>query len=318
MNTTQPILQLRDIHRSFGGLEVLRGLNLQVHRGEIHGFLGRNGAGKSTAIRILLGITQADKGDVEIFGKPLSTSLIEARRRIGYVAQTQHFYRWMTPTSLGRFVRGFYPGWDKDTYLHLLREFQLPPDRKVGNFSGGMKAKLALSIALSTRPELLVLDEPTAGMDAVARREFLTLVKRQVANSGATVFFSTHHIDDIEAAAQTITITDAGKTLYSGSLASYLDCVIGFTAHIEDAIDEPLPLDAQFLSHAELLGVNEHQETRTVIYRFDDPATAQQFSRSASTLPVAAGWAVQTVSLEDIFVALVTTPTVEDFSDVIA
>jgi len=171
------VLGLSSLTKRFGSLQVLDGLTLSVRRGEVFGFLGRNGAGKSTAIRMIMGITKSDAGAIEIFGQPLHTNLIGTRQRIGYVAQDQNMYPWMTPKAISRFVRGFYPQWDESRYRHLLGDFGLPPKRRIGTFSGGMKAKLALTLALATRPELLILDEPTAGMDPVARREFLDLVR---------------------------------------------------------------------------------------------------------------------------------------------
>jgi ABC-2 type transport system ATP-binding protein len=161
VNTADPVLQLTDVHKSFGSLKVLDGLNIAVYPGEVFGFLGRNGAGKSTAIRLLMGITQCDVGRVDVFGQPLKDDLIGIRQKIGYVAQDQNMYPWMTPGVLSKFVKSFYPAWDEKRYQQLIKDFELPPKRRIGTFSGGMKAKLALTLALATRPQLLILDEPT-------------------------------------------------------------------------------------------------------------------------------------------------------------
>jgi len=161
------VLSMQSVSKSYGSLKVLDELSLSVRRGEVFGFLGRNGAGKSTAIRMVMGITRADAGLIEVFGRSLHNGLVDTRQRIGYVAQDQNMYPWMTPNVISRFVRGFYPLWDDARYRQLLADFDLPPKRRIGAFSGGMKAKLALTLALATRPELLILDEPTAGMDPV-------------------------------------------------------------------------------------------------------------------------------------------------------
>jgi ABC-2 type transport system ATP-binding protein len=210
------VIDVRGLAKRYGPVEALAGLDLSVGAGEVYGFLGRNGAGKSTTIRILMGITKPSGGDVRLFGEPTSHR-IDYRQRIGYVAQEQNFYGWMTPTSLGRFVRGFYPTWNDARYAELIRGLDLPARRKIRTFSGGMKVKLALAAALAHDPELLVLDEPTAGLDPVARREFLEMVRDQAERSGRTTFFSTHLIDEIELAAHRLAIVDEGRTRYEGT-----------------------------------------------------------------------------------------------------
>ncbi len=178
------MIRLRGLVKRYGAVEALRGLDLDVRPGQVYGFLGRNGAGKSTALRIIMGITLPTAGDVQIFGRSLRGEDPGVRRRIGYVAQEQSFYGWMTPLGLGRFVAGFYPSWQDAEYRRLLALLEIPADRRIQTFSGGTHAKLALAVALAHRPELLVLDEPTAGMDAVARREFLELVRLQAQRTG--------------------------------------------------------------------------------------------------------------------------------------
>ncbi len=220
MTDNQPVLALAGIHKRYGTTVVLNGLSLQVNPGEVYGFLGRNGAGKSTAIKIILGIIKQFDGEVNLFGQRSERRQIKARQRVGYVAQEQHFYPWMTPAYLGKFLSGFYPQWDKAYYQTLLMRFELPLKQRIAGFSGGMKAKLALSAALATRPSLLLLDEPTAGMDPVARREFITLVREQVESLGTTTFFSTHLMDEVEEVATRVGIIEKGKAVFEGDLAA--------------------------------------------------------------------------------------------------
>jgi ABC-2 type transport system ATP-binding protein len=210
------IVDLRGLRKRYGAVEALRGLDLQVAPGQVYGFLGRNGAGKSTALRIIMGITRPSGGEVVLFGRPQRGEDPLVRRRIGYVAQEQAFYPWMTPVSLGRFVSGFYPGWDDAEYRRLLGLLEIPAGQRIQTFSGGTHAKLALAVALAHRPELLVLDEPTAGMDAVARREFLELVRLQAQRTGRATLFSSHLIDEVELAADTVGIIDGGRMLWQG------------------------------------------------------------------------------------------------------
>src|SRR5215831_12121795 len=160
-----PVISLRGLVKHYGSVEALRGLDLSVERGQVYGFLGRNGAGKSTTLRIIMGVTLPTGGAVELFGQRARGEHPAVRRRIGYVAQEQAFYGWMTPAALGRFVAGFYPTWDEGEFRRLLGLLDVPAERRIQTLSGGMQPKLALALALAHRPELLILDEPTAGMD---------------------------------------------------------------------------------------------------------------------------------------------------------
>lgn len=211
-----PILEVRGLEKRYGRVEALSGLDLTVQPGEVYGFLGRNGAGKSTTIRILMGITERTAGTLRLFGEAPTGNVVRARRKIGYVAQEQSFYGWMTPKHLASFVRAFFPTWDDAEFERLVRRLELPTDRKIGTFSGGMRVKVALAIALAHRPPLLLLDEPTAGLDPVARREFLEIVRDESKNGGRTTFFSSHLVDEVELVAHRVGIVDAGRMRFEG------------------------------------------------------------------------------------------------------
>lgn len=293
-----PVLKLRDIHKSFGSVKVLDGLSLAVYPGEVFGFLGRNGAGKSTVIRLLMGITQCDSGSIDVFGQSLKDDLIGIRQKIGYVAQDQNMYPWMTPKVLSKFVKGFYPAWDEKRYQQLIGDFELPAKRRIGTFSGGMKSKLALTLALATRPQLLILDEPTAGMDPVARREFLDLVREQSINDGATTFFSTHLIDEIEAIADRIGIVESGRTIYDGALEPLRESVSCWSIAKEHF--EPGDLPGEFARNSLRILKQEERQGRWVI--------TLQFSHEAppmNDMTVNDGWRNEPMSLEDVFIAVV-------------
>lgn len=299
-------LELKNIHKDYGFVEVLKGLNMTVQSGEVYGFLGRNGAGKSTAIRIMLGITRADRGDVSLFGDSAGSS-IKARQRIGYVAQEQNFYRWMSPKSIGRFVRGFYPRWSDARYEDLCRRFSIPYQRKIGTFSGGMKAKLALSMAIACSPELLILDEPTAGMDPIARREFLDLVREQAIQEGATVLFSTHLIDDIESVADRICIVDDGISHYEGALGPLASSIRMFVA--DSDVKLPLPFEENggsryHLIRRSIIQSNHREDRQAIVLRADDYQSA--FSQQQLAFLRSHGWVEQKMSLEDVFISTVT------------
>ncbi len=298
-----PVIDFDEVAKRFGRLPVLNGLCLQVQAGEVFGFLGRNGAGKSTAIRCLMGITTADSGEVRLFGETVSPRAVALRRRVGYVAQEQHMYPWMSPRTLGRFVRGFYPTWNEARWRELITRFDLPIKRRLGTFSGGMKAKLALAVALSTRPELLVLDEPTAGMDPVARREFLDLVRGETEREGVTTFFSTHLIDEIEAVADRIAIVEGGRSIYEGALAPLASRTVGYSIAVED--DVPGSLPGPFAAERlRLLDEGVRGGRRHLVMMLAEEEMPGPTGASYSPV-LNPGWRPERLSLEDVFVALV-------------
>lgn len=206
------------MHKSYGSVPALRGLDLRLERGQVYGFLGRNGAGKSTALRIVMGITRQEAGTVALFGSPVTPGDVKPRQRIGYVAQEQHFYDWMTPEALGQFVGAFYPSWDAGHYAELLRRLEVPA-RKIRTMSGGTKVKQALALALAHRPELLVLDEPTTGLDAVVRREFVEILRELAVRGEHATLFSSHLIDEVELVATVVGVVEQGRMRYQGSLS---------------------------------------------------------------------------------------------------
>src|SRR5215510_1609343 len=189
-------IRLTDLSVRYGRVRALDGLSLAVASGEIYGILGRNGAGKTTTLRVLMGIVGADGGTIELNGQPMKRVSVATKRRIGYVSQEQTYYPWMTPAQLGRFVAAFYPTWDRDEYARLLRVLDVPPDRRSIELSGGTRTKLGLALALAPRPPLLLLDEPTTGLDPVARREFNELVAPMVGGRGSTVFLSSPSVQE--------------------------------------------------------------------------------------------------------------------------
>ncbi len=212
------ILRVRDLRRSYGNFVAVDGLNLQVNEGEIYGFLGVNGAGKTTTIRMLMGIITPESGTIELMGETTRRTTLKQKQKIGYVSQEQVFYPWMTGQMLGKFVGGLYPKWDKQEFERLLKVLEVPADRKTSQLSGGMRVKLALALALAPRPSLLILDEPTAGMDPVARREFLDIIEHQAREYGRTTFFSTHLLNEVERAADKVGIIHQGKQRFEGDL----------------------------------------------------------------------------------------------------
>lgn len=289
------VLEARHLKKHYGRMTALTDLSLSVGPGEIYGFLGRNGAGKSTAMRIIMGITRASGGEVHLFGERASRAeQVRLRRQIGYVAQDQTFYSWMTPKTLGRFLRGFYKTWDDAEYERLLRLLELPGGRRIGGFSGGMKMKLALALSLAHHPKLLLLDEPTAGLDPVSRREFLELLRDRTSSEGCTTVFSTHLIDEVEIIAERVGIVHDGRALYEGSVAALRNNV-RLLEHPHPGT--PLPAALQAVPGLSLLRHRSTETTTRALLWCEDGAAVGQ-------LP-APEWNVTALPLEELFIELV-------------
>jgi ABC-2 type transport system ATP-binding protein len=204
-------VRLGSIRRWFGRVKALDGLSLCARRGEVYGLLGRNGAGKTTTLRVLMGIVRASEGQIEVLGQRVRRVTLPLKRQIGYVSQEQNFYPWMTARQLGRFVSAFYPSWDAAEFASLLERLDVPPERRAADLSGGTRAKLGLALALAPRPPLLLLDEPTTGLDPVARREFNDLLASTVRERGVTALFSSHLVDEVQGIAARVGIVQAGR-----------------------------------------------------------------------------------------------------------
>ncbi|MBJ6762210.1 ABC transporter ATP-binding protein [Myxococcaceae bacterium JPH2] len=212
------VLRTFGLVRAFDAVRAVNGVDLELRRGEVYGFLGRNGAGKTTTLRMLMGILRPDAGEIELMGERVRRVRAAQKRRLGYVSQEQVFYPWMSAKQLGEFVAGFYSDWDAAHFTRLLRVLDVPVDRKSAQLSGGTRMKLGLALALAHRPPLLILDEPTAGLDPVARREFLDILREQVRSEGQTALFSSHLVGEVEEVAHRIGILHEGRLRYQGSL----------------------------------------------------------------------------------------------------
>jgi len=213
------VIQTHQLTKRFGQFAAVDALDLAVRADHITGFLGRNGAGKSTTIKMLLSITHPTSGTGTLLGKRIDDPMEnrEARRNVAYVGEDKQLYAYMTVEELIRFTRSFYADWRPEVATRLLSEYQLPPQQKVRALSKGMRTKLALLLALARKPQLLILDEPSEGLDPVAIEELLqTLVG--AASEGTTIFFSSHQIAEVERIADRVCILDHGTLVEEFSL----------------------------------------------------------------------------------------------------
>jgi ABC-2 type transport system ATP-binding protein len=191
---------------------VVNCLNLRVQAGGVYGLLGRNGAGKSTTIRMLLGMAKPTYGRAELLGHDVATLPPEVRGRIAYLAEGHPLYGWMTVGQAIRFIRAFHAErWNQHLLEQVLEHFELPLGKKIRRLSNGQRAHVALALAIAPDPDLLILDDPTLGLDTVARREFLVSLIHVIQREGRTILFSSHILSDVERVADRIGILVDGE-----------------------------------------------------------------------------------------------------------
>ena len=214
------VIDVRGLRKSYGAVEALRGLSLDVPAGSICGLLGRNGSGKTTTIKILLGMARATAGAARAFGLDAGDprASVEIRRRTGFVGEDKELYEYMTVDEIVRFTAAFYPRWRRDLERKYIRLFELPEPRRIKALSRGARTKLALLLALCRGAELLVLDEPTSGLDPAAAEQVLQALVAHAAAAELTVFFSSHQIAEVDQIADRVAIVDAGRTRLSSGL----------------------------------------------------------------------------------------------------
>lgn len=204
----QTVIQTRGLTRYFGGKAAVEDLNLQVPRGCVFAFLGRNGSGKTTTIRMLLGLLAPTRGDATILGHDVRSLTPALRARIGYLTEEHQLYSWMSVKECGEFQSRFYPRWNEQTFRGVTGHFALKPEAKVKDLSRGERAGLCLGLTLAPDPELLILDDPALGLDPVARRSLVESMIFLTRRSDRTIFFSSHDLADVERVADVVAVLD--------------------------------------------------------------------------------------------------------------
>lgn len=204
-------IETQNLVKAYGSHKAVRGLNLTVPTGSVCAFLGQNGAGKSSTLRMLMGMVRPTSGTGQIFGLRIDDERdsIRIRERVAFVAEDKRLYDYMTVGQIIRFTRSFFPNWRHDLERRLLKQFELPPDRRIRKLSKGMRTKLALLLGFARGSDLLILDEPTEGLDPVSIEEVLQTIVSMVTD-GMSVFFSSHQISEVEQIAEHVLIIDRG------------------------------------------------------------------------------------------------------------
>jgi ABC-2 type transport system ATP-binding protein len=237
----ESVVHVSQLTRRFGGKTALDSVNLSLPRGGVYGLVGANGAGKTTLIKHLLGLLRAETGTVRVLGHDPVADPAAVLSRIGYLSEENDLPGWMRVDELIRYSRAFYPGWD-DRYVEGLRgTFGLDNAALIRTLSKGQKARAGLLIALAYRPELLVLDEPSSGLDPIVRRDIVGAIMRTIADEGRTVLFSSHLLDEVEQVADHVTMISGGRIVLSGTLAELK------AAHRSG--DRPPSLEEIFVAH---------------------------------------------------------------------
>jgi len=237
---TESAIEIRGVTKSFKNKTVLDGVDLTVRKGEIYAFLGRNGAGKTTTIEMLLGLLDRDDGDIQVLGLDPKKQAIEIRRRVGYMAEDQTMYGWMTVSEICSFLEPFYPTWNRDLVRKYEVQFDLDPNQQIKNLSKGQNARLALLLALAHEPELVILDDPTLGLDPIMRKELMRDVIDHLQGAGVTVFFSSHLLYEIEPIADRVAILDRGVIVREEETDSLREDVKRFILSDSDFVSLPV------------------------------------------------------------------------------
>jgi len=215
---SESVINVSELSRCFGPKTALDSVSVSMPRGAVYGLVGANGAGKTTLIKHILGLLRAESGSVRVFGLDPVADPVAVLSRIGYLSEENDIPGWMSVDELIRYSRAFYPAWDDEYAEELRHSFALDPAAKIKTLSKGQKARMGLLIALAYRPDLLVLDEPSSGLDPIVRRDILGAVIRTIADEGRTVLFSSHLLGEVEQVADHVTMINEGKIVLSGSL----------------------------------------------------------------------------------------------------
>ena len=278
------MIQMQNVTKTFGAFTALDGLTLTVPKGAVYGLVGPNGAGKSTAIRHMTGVYRPDRGSVTIDGEGIYENTA-VKGRLGYIPDDIFYFSTSDLEDMKRFYRGLYPQFDEKLFEKLKEVFQLPDKTPIRRYSKGMQKQAAFHLALCTRPEVLILDEPVDGLDPVMRRQVMSLILADVAEHGTTVLISSHNLRELEDVCDHVGIMDKGKMLMEKSLAD----MQGATHKLQLVGEVPYGLD--------ILNESSSGRLKTLIVRGDPREVS---AKVAATNP--AYFDILPLSLEEIFI----------------
>jgi len=288
------VVETHGLVKRFGRTPVLEGLDLQVPAGSIFALVGSNGVGKSTTLKTLLGVYQANAGTARILGKDSRRLQPEDLAQIGFVSESSRLPAWMTVAQFLAYLKPMYPTWDEAAAASLVRQFDLPQDRALKHLSRGMRMKAALIGALAYRPKLLILDEPFSGLDAVVRDDLIQGVLDRAEET--SILISSHDLAEIESFASHVGYLESGRLQFSEEMAS----LTARFREVEVSVDSPPNLPAAWPA-TWLRPETASAVVRFVESRYDDEQTAKEVRR---VFPDCRRIEIHAMALRSIFVAL--------------
>lgn len=289
-----PAIYTEQLTRRFGRITAVDRVNLVVPEGAIYALVGQNGAGKTTTIKVLMNLIPATQGSAAILGTDSGEIRGSSFAQIGYVSENQEILEWMKVGSLFEYLRDFYPAWDRGLEQSLVKQFNLPLDRRVKTLSRGMKMKLALASALAFHPRLIVLDEPFGGLDPLVRDQLIESLLERAAES--TVFISSHDLAEIESFSSHIGYLESGRLLFSEEMSSLATRFREVEVITDPALPIPSPLPASWLNPK-----SSGALIRFIDCHFDEQKTRADIQR---LLPAATDVQFRALSLRAIFLAM--------------
>jgi len=273
----------------------LNDVNLDLPTGSVTGFIGANGAGKSTTIRILMGLVHHDRGTVTVLGQPMPAGQAAAKSNLGFVSEDMRLYKAATLAWHMEFVQSVFPSWDQTYAESLMTRFDLKAAHPIKGLSHGQRVKAALLLALARRPKLLILDEPTTGLDPVARHEVLAALMEALADESRTILFSSQNTLDVEQISDQIAFIDGGRIVASGDKERFLDQWRRFRLDVPQGTTLPV-LPGTMASAAQPHGAR----LQVVVTSRFEPSMAAGYKAAGITVQ-----AIEPLTLEEIFVTTV-------------
>ncbi len=286
------VLETRGLTKYYGSVFAVDHIDLKIPRGCICGFVGRNAAGKTTAIKLMLGLLNPTAGTSKLLGCDSAALTPAIRQRIGYVTEGHRLFGWMNIVELERFQRTFFPGqWDGKFFAEMIEYFGLSKKQKIKHLSNGQRAQVSLALALSPNPELLIMDDPTLGLDAAIRRQFLSGMIEIIMREGRTILFSSHILGDVERVADRIVVIDKGVIRADCKLEQFRTAVKKVILAFEDSA--PLQVDIDGLLHCR----RSEKELAMILVGINDDKIAE-LAKSAG----AEKYHIANMNLEDQFI----------------
>lgn len=287
------VIDIKNLCRSFAEKEVLRDVSLAVPEGGVFGLIGSNGAGKTTLIKHILGSHYAQSGSVSVFGFDPVLEPVQVLSKIGYMSEDRDVPSWMRVQEIIDFTKSFYTKWDSSYAEDLLHLFELNPKQRIRTLSRGQTARICLLLALAHRPQLLILDEPSSGLDPIIRRDILSAIVRTTADDGRTVFFSSHLLDEVERLADRVAILHQGRILFHDTLDSLLASFRRVTLLFTESHASAPELDGSLMCRGQ-------DREWTYVHRGDREQLVQAAEKANAQIVVE-----HSLNLDDVFVSCV-------------